>query len=98
MHGLRHAYVHNRYEAITGWKPPGKGGPKRTELTPEQWEIDHAARLIISHETGHNREEITAVTSRLVNKPFTVNIYPGLKKNTVKLTCRISLHYVNIKR
>jgi len=61
MHGLRHAYVHNRYEAITGWKPPAKGGPKRAELTPEQREIDHAARLIISCETGHNREEITAV-------------------------------------
>ncbi len=61
MHGLRHAYIHNRYHAITGWKAPAKGGPKRTELTPEQRQIDHAARLIIPHETGHNREEITAV-------------------------------------
>jgi len=50
-----------RYLELTGWKPPHAGGPRREELTPEQREADHAARLVISREMGHNREEITAV-------------------------------------
>jgi hypothetical protein len=46
---------------LTGWKPPHAGGPKRKELTPEQLAIDREARLIVSAELGHAREEITAV-------------------------------------
>jgi integrase len=60
-HGLRHGYAQQRYLELTGWKPPHAGGPRREELTPEQREADHAARLVISQEMGHNREEITAV-------------------------------------
>ncbi len=61
VHGLRHAYAQRRYEEITGWKPPAAGGPSSRQLTPEQREIDRQARLEISREMGHGREQITAV-------------------------------------
>ena len=60
MHGLRHAYAQNRYEELTGWKAPAAGGPKAKSLTPEQRDTDRQARLTISRELGHEREQITA--------------------------------------
>ena len=60
-HGLRHTYAQRRYEELTGWKAPHAGGPKAAELTPEQKARDRAARLAVSEELGHGREEITAV-------------------------------------
>ena len=36
MHGLLHAYVHERYETLTGWRAPAAGGPSTRELTPLQ--------------------------------------------------------------
>jgi integrase len=60
-HGLRHTYAQRRYEDLTGWKAPHAGGPKASELTPEQKIQDHAVRMTISAELGHGREEITAV-------------------------------------
>ena len=59
MHGLRHAYAQIRYEELTGWKAPAAGGPKSKTLTPEQREIDRKARLVISQELGHEREQVT---------------------------------------
>ena len=59
MHGLRHAYAQERYEELTGWKCPATGGPDRTVLSPEQKELDHQARMTISQELGHGREQIT---------------------------------------
>lgn len=61
MHGLRHAYAQTRYQEITGWKSPAAGGPKLKDLTPEEKSIDLSARLEISNELGHEREQITAV-------------------------------------
>jgi integrase len=61
MHGLRHAYAQHRYEALTGWKAPAAGGPDSKSLTPERGKLDQAARLTISRELGHDREQITAV-------------------------------------
>jgi integrase len=60
MHGLRHAYAHERYHELTGWDCPVLGGPKSIELTEEQRKMDHDARLEISHEMGHGREQISA--------------------------------------
>jgi integrase len=60
-HGLRHAYAQRRYEELTGWKAPHAGGPKSADLSPEQKAADHEARLTVSAELGHGREEITAV-------------------------------------
>jgi hypothetical protein len=61
MHGLRHAYAQRRYEDLTGWKSPTAGGPISTLLTQRQRDQDRKARLIVSHELGHEREQITAV-------------------------------------
>lgn len=59
MHGLRHAYAQNRYEELIGWKCPAVGGPESKTLSPEQREADRHARLTISQELGHEREQIT---------------------------------------
>lgn len=60
-HGLRHEYAQQRYFELTGWEAPKRGGMVAGEMTPQQREIDHLARLKISAELGHNREEITNV-------------------------------------
>jgi integrase len=59
MHGLRHAYAQSRYEELTGWKAPAAGGPESKALTPQQREADREARLTISRELGHEREQVT---------------------------------------
>ena len=61
VHGLRHAYAQARYEQLTGWKAPAAGGPSSKDLSPEQKLADRNARLTISRELGHEREQITAV-------------------------------------
>ena len=61
LHGLRHAYAQQRYLDLTGWLSPAAGGPTSAELTPQQKQQDHAARLTISQELGHVREQISAV-------------------------------------
>jgi hypothetical protein len=61
MHGLRHAYAQRRYEELTGWLSPAAGGPTSDQLTAEQRDRDQEARLTISKELGHEREQVTAV-------------------------------------
>lgn len=61
MHGLRHTYAQQRYKALTGWACPHDNGPTRNQLTPEQKILDRSARLQISAELGHEREQITSV-------------------------------------
>jgi len=61
VHGFRHAYAQARYAELTGWKAPAAGGPTSKQLNPEQKAIDRQARLAISRELGHEREQITAV-------------------------------------
>ena len=61
MHGLRHAHAQQRYQELTGWPCPAAGGPVSSALTPAQKRNDNEARLTISRELGHEREEITAV-------------------------------------
>ncbi len=59
MHGLRHAYAQKRYKELTGWEAPINGGIKSRSLTPEQKKIDYQARMILTEELGHSREQIT---------------------------------------
>jgi len=59
LHGLRHEYAQSRYHELTGWKAPAAGGPKSTELTADRKRLDQDARLIISRELGHEREQVT---------------------------------------
>ena len=61
MHGLRHAYAQQRYLELTGWHCPHGGGPTKAQLTTLQRDTDQQARLTISQELGHVREQITAV-------------------------------------
>ncbi len=61
MHGLRHAYAQRRYQELTGWLSSAAGGPASNSLTAEQKALDRAARLEISNELGHLREQITTV-------------------------------------
>jgi len=61
MHGLRHAYAQQRYLELTGWPSPHGGGPSKKDLTPAQRQFDLQARLAISRELGHVRDQITAV-------------------------------------
>ena len=61
VHGHRHQYAQARYRELTGWSAPAAGGPRSRELTREQRSIDREARLTISRELGHEREQVTAV-------------------------------------
>lgn len=61
VHGHRHQYAQTRYQELTGWRCPAQGGPHSKELTPAQKALDRQARLTISAELGHGREQITAI-------------------------------------
>lgn len=61
MHGLRHRYAQQRYEALTGRLAPACGGPSHRDLTENERTEDALARHAISQELGHEREQITAV-------------------------------------
>lgn len=60
-HGLRHAYAHQRYLELTGNSAPAAGGPSTKGLSGADKQRDYEARMIISEELGHGREEVTAV-------------------------------------
>jgi site-specific recombinase XerD len=59
LHGLRHAYAQRRYKELTDRDAPINGGLKSRELTPEQKQKDFEARMILTEELGHSREQIT---------------------------------------
>jgi hypothetical protein len=61
MHGLRHAYAQTRYQELTGWNCPVAGGPPSKSLSRLDRRIDQAARLTISDELGHTREQIVSI-------------------------------------
>jgi integrase len=61
MHGLRHAYAQRRYEELTGWASPASGGPSPKSLSRAERELDRNARIVISRELGHERQQIAAV-------------------------------------
>ncbi|MDE0002230.1 MAG: integrase domain-containing protein [Rhodospirillaceae bacterium] len=58
-HSLRHGYAVRRYESLTGWKAPVRGGPARRHLKGEDRAVDERARLMIARELGHGRKSIT---------------------------------------
>ena len=61
LHGLRHAYAQERYRELTGWDAPAAGGPSRDKLSEERRKADYDARMTISRELGHSREQVTVV-------------------------------------
>ncbi|MDE0365436.1 MAG: integrase domain-containing protein [Gammaproteobacteria bacterium] len=60
MHSLRHGYAVRRYERLTGWKAPVRGGPARRHLKGEERAVDERARLMIARELGHGRAIISS--------------------------------------
>ena len=56
--GATRSYV---WAELTGRVAPAAGGPTTAALTPVQKGQDRAARVLISRELGHEREQITAV-------------------------------------
>jgi len=60
-HGLRYGYTQKRYEDLTGFPCPAKGGPLKSEMTDEQLKLDEAARKQISSELGHNRISVLKI-------------------------------------
>ena len=61
VHGHRHHYAQRLYFELTGRHCPAAGGLCSKQLTPEEKRLDREARLRISLELGHEREQITAV-------------------------------------
>jgi site-specific recombinase XerC len=61
VHGHRHQYAQQRYQELTGWACPARGGPTWKELSREHRKIDREARLTISVELGHARIGIVGV-------------------------------------
>lgn len=70
LHSLRHKYAQDRYFQLTGHFAPAACGDTKdsilrsslSDVQKNAWcEADHNARLIISQELGHHREDITAV-------------------------------------
>lgn len=61
MHGLRHTYAQQRYYMLTGFESPAAAGLKSSELSKEQKLADREARLTVSKELGHEREQVTTV-------------------------------------
>ena len=61
LHGLRHAYAQERYRELTGWDAPAAGGPSRGKLSKDQRQVDYDARMTISRELGHSRENVTII-------------------------------------
>ena len=61
VHGLRHQYAQRRYQQLTGGNAPAAGGPTSKQLSVDQKALDRQARLVVSRELGHEREQITAV-------------------------------------
>jgi hypothetical protein len=61
VHGHRHQYAQMRYQELAGWYAPAAGGPRSKELTRDQKTIDREARLTISRELGHEREQVLAI-------------------------------------
>jgi len=60
VHGHRHFYAQLRYQQLTGYPCPARGGPTSKQLTPEQKELDRAARMTLTAELGHGRAQVTA--------------------------------------
>ena len=61
LHGLRHLYAQQRYQELTGWLAPAAGGKTSKALSRQEKGQDRSARLQISKELGHNREQVVTI-------------------------------------
>lgn len=61
VHGFRHEYAQRRYAELTGWPCPANGGSTSKQLTTANKQVDKNARLKLSKEMGHLREQVTSI-------------------------------------
>jgi hypothetical protein len=61
VHGHRHRYAQRRYQELTGWECPARGGPTSKQLSKSQRLRDRKARMQLSSELGHGRAQVTSV-------------------------------------
>jgi integrase len=61
VHGLRHEYAQRRYAELTGWPCPANGGRTSKQLAAADKQADKEARLTLSKEMGHFREQVTSI-------------------------------------
>ncbi len=61
VHGHRHAYAQRRYLELTGRDCPAAGGKTSKQLSAAEKALDREARLTISRELGHEREQVTSI-------------------------------------
>lgn len=57
-HGLRHAYAQSRYKQLAGFDCGIAGGKYPSEMNAHEQALDHAARLTVSRELGHDRKSV----------------------------------------
>ncbi|MCL9777580.1 hypothetical protein M9196_23045 [Vibrio sp. S4B1] len=57
-YGLRYAYVHLRYFELTGSNALAAGGPSTKRLRVADKKREFEARMVITEELGHGREEL----------------------------------------
>jgi integrase len=65
FHGLRHGYAQDRYEVLTGWPCPAKGGTieQAHAVGGDNWrEIDRDARLLLKTEMGHGPDRDSVIS------------------------------------
>ena len=60
LHGVRHGYAQERFEALAGYPAPVAEGPPRKAMTPTERAEDTDVRQKVSIELGHTRVGITA--------------------------------------
>ena len=58
-HGARHLYAQSRFQELTGFACPLRGGPLKRDMNAADRQINIEARRIISRELGHNRLDVT---------------------------------------
>ncbi|MRV75716.1 integrase [Duganella sp. FT92W] len=61
VHGLRHEYAQRRYAELTSWQCPANGGSTSKQLAAADKQADQDARLTLSKEMGHFREQVTSI-------------------------------------
>ena len=62
FHDMRAAYACERYQAITGYPAPVITGKRQADKA-----LDQKARTILAQELGHNRTDVVAAISAVVN-------------------------------
>jgi hypothetical protein len=61
LHGLRHAYVQNKYKELTGLEPPINSGPTKKQMNVAQKNKDQLARKVMSNKLACSRVPVMKI-------------------------------------